>query len=275
MAESGGPISHKGYKLERDVAAIYQTLGAKVEQEISLAGNWIDILVTEKTSSGSEIRSAIECKAYAAPVAADIVNRVGGLAFLLKKRGLIDRAVLVSTNGFTNKARAVALEHNIELITLDDLQQRVRGREEDVQKAAEEIGRAHFIATTSTERPKRVFVIMPFAKEFDDVYLLGVREVAEKLGLVVERADDIEHNEQILDVIQQSIRTCDIVVADTTYQNPNVFYEVGYSHSAGVPTILISRAEQQIPFDLRAMNHIFYETIVDLREKLENASGQH
>ena len=122
---------------------------------------------------------------------------------------------------------------------------------------------------TTQQHSKSIFVVMPFSKEFDDAYTLGIREVAEKLGFVVERADSIEHNGQILEVIQEKIRACDVVVADATFQNPNVFYEIGYSHAFQKPTVLISRADESVPFDLRTINHIFYETIVELRQKLE------
>lgn len=260
----------RGYALEREVAAIYRFLGGKVEHDVSLAGNQIDILVTEQTSSGATIKYAVECKAYSRPVGVDVINSFGAISYLLKNRGLIDKAVLVSTNGFTNQARSSASEHNIELLELSDLQQRIKGREEAVRNAEQDY--IESVERVSRELPqtRRIFVVMPFAKEFDDVYILGIREVAEKLGYVVERADDIEHNGQILDLIQQKIRDCDLAVADTSSQNPNVFYEVGFAHAAGVPTILITRSGQAIPFDLQSMNHIFYETIVVLRERLEN-----
>jgi hypothetical protein len=120
----------------------------------------------------------------------------------------------------------------------------------------------------SQNRPLRLFVIMPFKKEFRDVYILGIRDVAERLGMKVERADDLEHNEGVLDVILERIRMCDVVVADTTGQNPNVFYELGHSHAIGRKTIIISRRGQGLPFDIRHKNHVFYDTIVDLRQKL-------
>jgi len=85
----------------------------------------------------------------------------------------------------------------------------------------------------------------------------------------VERADDIEHSKNILDLIREKIRTLDAVVADTTGQNPNVFYEVGYSHAAQTPTILTSRRDSKIPFDLQSHHHVFYEDTVQLCEKLE------
>ena len=258
----------KGYELEREVATIYRALGAQVEHNVSLAGNQIDILIAEQTSSGSTVRSAIECKAYTRPVGIDIISSFSAISRLLKDRALIDRAILVSTNGFTAQARSAAKEHSVDLLELGDLQQRVRGHAEEVKQAEIQVEHEQREATTQ-QHSKSIFVVMPFSKEFDDAYTLGIREVAEKLGFVVERADSIEHNGQILEVIQEKIRACDVVVADATFQNPNVFYEIGYSHAFQKPTVLISRADESVPFDLRTINHIFYETIVELRQKLE------
>ena len=118
-------------------------------------------------------------------------------------------------------------------------------------------------------KPTRIFVAMPFTRALNDVYLLGVREVAERLGCVVERADEVEHNGYIVSVIQELVRASDILIADTTARNPNVFYEVGYAHALGKPTVLICQEGEDIPFDIKAVNLIIYGSIVELREKLE------
>lgn len=259
----------KGYEFERSVAAIFRALGAKVEQDVAVAGNQIDIMVIEQTPSGSTTRTAVECKAYVRPVGVDVINSFAVISQLLRQRGLIDKAILVAAAGFTKQAREAAREHNVELLEFADLQQRAHGHEQAIKKATQEVEMEHQKSVKSSVRPKRLFAVMPFSKEFDDVYLLGIRDVAEKLGLVVERADDIQHNEGILDVILERLSTCDVVVADTTHQNPNVFYEVGYSHGLKKATILIARKGQEIPFDLSGINHIFYDTLVDLRTKLE------
>jgi nucleoside 2-deoxyribosyltransferase len=115
----------------------------------------------------------------------------------------------------------------------------------------------------------KVFVLMPFAKDFEDVYVLGIRDVAEGLGLVVERADEIEHSENILDAIRARIRAADAIIGDTTGSNPNVFYEIGYAHALERPTLLIARKGSHVPFDLRSINHIMYETILELREGIK------
>ncbi|HEX4000980.1 MAG TPA: hypothetical protein VHX65_20715 [Pirellulales bacterium] len=109
---------------------------------------------------------------------------------------------------------------------------------------------------------------MPFSDEYNDVYLLGIRDAAEKLGIVAERADEIQHNDSIPDVIRQRINRSDVVIAETTKHNPNVYYEVGLAHGIGRPTVLICRKADTIPFDLAAINHIVYGSISDLREML-------
>jgi nucleoside 2-deoxyribosyltransferase len=269
MSEDSKAAAASALEFERQVAAIYRALGADVEHNAVIAGNQVDVLVRERTASGTTLRMAIETKAYTRPVGVDVTNSFAAIAALLRQRGLIDRAVLVSRSGFTPQARASADAHGVELLEYADLEQRARGSTISIQAArtelaSEDLQKAHNIAT-----PKRIFVMMPFADTFQDVYILGIRDVAEKLGYVVERADDIEHNDEILGVIQEGIRSADAIVADLTGQNPNVFYEVGFAHAIAKPTILIARSGERTPFDLQSFNQILYATIADLREKLE------
>jgi hypothetical protein len=56
------------------------------------------------------------------------------------------------------------------------------------------------------------------------------RYVARRLGLVAERADDIQYNGQILDVILEKIKKYGFIIGDLPGNNANVFYEVGNSH---------------------------------------------
>ena len=259
----------RGYQFEREVAAIYRTLGARVEQDVALAGNQIDIVIEEATPSASKIRTAIECKDYSRPAGVDVVNQFGSLIALLKQRGLTDRGALVTSHGFTHQARAAAKEMGLDLLEFADLQQQVQGKAAELKAAEVEVDRARIKTAESRIEPPRIFVLMPFAFEFGDVYLLGIRDVAERLGFVVDRADDIEHNENILDVIQKSIRQCDVVVADMSGRNPNVFYEIGYAHALDRPTILLCRKDDKVPFDLQSINYIGYASITELRERLE------
>jgi hypothetical protein len=261
--------SQRGYQFEREVAAIYRALGARVEQDVAVAGNQIDVVAEEETRSGSRIKTVIECKYFSRPVGIDVVNQFASLFGLFKGRRLADKATIVTNSGFTKQAREAAEELGIELLEFADLQQRVQGLASELKAAETEMDEARRRAVTIKQAAPHIFVVMPFADEFNDVYVLGIRDVAEKLGFVVQRADDIEHNSNILEVIERQIRQCDVVVADMTGRNANVFYEIGFALALERPTILICRKGEPVPFDLQAINHIAYSSIVDLKERLE------
>jgi len=260
-------------QFEQRVAAIYRALGARVEHNVSLAGNQIDVLVSEETPSGTSLRTAVECKSFSRPVGVDTVNAFAGLVILLRQRGIVDKAVLVSKSGFTTQARAAGEAHGVDLVEMADLEHKAIGKEANVLEAEEKVKQQAISEDNMTHgapSPKRAFVVMPFSSEFNDVYVLGIREVAEQLGLVAERADSIEHNQSIPEVIRHKIAECDVVIADTSLHNPNVFYEVGLAHGIAKDTIIICRDAKTIPFDLAAINHIVYSSIVELRDKLKS-----
>lgn len=260
----------QGLEFERRVAAIFRSLGAAVEHNTSLAGNQIDILVSEATKAGTPVRTAIECKALSKPVGVDAINAFSGVAFLLRSRGLIDKASIVSLSGFSQQARNAAEKHGVDLLEVVDLEQQLKGKESEFPEAMRELERAEQAEKESSEpAPKRAFVVMPFAREFNDLYILGIREVAESLGMIVVRADEIQHNESIPEIIRRSIAETDIVIAEISNKNPNVMYEVGLAHATDKETILICDDAKTIPFDLTSINHIAYSGIVELRDKLK------
>lgn len=78
-----------GYNFEREVAAIYRTLGAKVSVDVGLAGSQIDILLKETTETGSEVTVAIECKSTKRSIGIDSVVSFASIAQLLKQRAIL------------------------------------------------------------------------------------------------------------------------------------------------------------------------------------------
>jgi hypothetical protein len=104
-----------------------------------------------------------------------------------------------------------------------------------------------------------VFVLMPFDKKFEDVYKLAIKPACEKAGAYAERVDDQIFQESILQRIYSQIAKADIIIADMTGRNPNVFYETGYAHALGKQVILLTNKTEDIPFDLKHYYHIIYE----------------
>jgi nucleoside 2-deoxyribosyltransferase len=115
------------------------------------------------------------------------------------------------------------------------------------------------------------FVLMPFDAAFDDVYKLGIKETAEKLGIRAERVDEqIFHKENILERIYNQIDAADLIIADLTGRNPNVFYETGYAHAKRKLCLLLTSRADDIPFDLKHHRHLIYgDSIQNLRQALE------
>jgi len=115
-----------------------------------------------------------------------------------------------------------------------------------------------------------VFVLMPFAASFNDLYQLGIKAACENVGAYAERVDEQLFQESILERIYNQISKADVIIADTTGQNPNVFYEIGYAHALGKTVILITKEVKDIPFDLQHYPHVIHEgSITSLIPKLE------
>lgn len=115
------------------------------------------------------------------------------------------------------------------------------------------------------------FVLMPFDTAFDDIYKLGIKETAKELNIKAERVDEQIYEELILEQIYKQINIADIIIADMTGQNPNVFYEVGYAHAKNKTCILLTKDTNDIPFDLKHHKHIIYkESISNLKKSLKS-----
>lgn len=112
------------------------------------------------------------------------------------------------------------------------------------------------------------FVLMPFDSSFNDLYRFGIKEPAAKLGIVAERVDEQLFQEGILERIYRQIDAADMIIADMSTRNENVFYEVGYSHAKDKLCILATSDPDDIPFDLKHRRHIIYGSINELAERL-------
>jgi len=125
----------------------------------------------------------------------------------------------------------------------------------------------------STTPKPFVFVLMPFDDKLKDRYKFGIQGAAEDVGAYAERVDDQMFTEGILERIFNQINKADVIVADMTGRNSNVFYEVGYAHALGKIVLLLTENVEDIPFDLNYKQHIVHggkiETIrSELTERL-------
>lgn len=124
--------------------------------------------------------------------------------------------------------------------------------------------------------PIKVFVMMPFKKEFDAIYEDVIKPEAEGLHFEIIRVDEIAGPGLILEDIRRQIERSHVVVAEVSTPNPNVFYELGYAHALNKPAVLLARreSEREMPFDIRPYRAIFYDDSIagkkHVQEQLRN-----
>lgn len=109
--------------------------------------------------------------------------------------------------------------------------------------------------------PGTCFVIMPFAKEFTPIFKTIQRAVKGEHGFTCTRTDELRGGGHIIEDILNGIAASELIVADVTGRNANVYYELGIAHMAKPveKVILLSQAVNEIPFDLRQFRHIVYK----------------
>jgi hypothetical protein len=95
-------------------------------------------------------------------------------------------------------------------------------------------------------------------KRYDDLIKEALLKADPRLEIT--RADDVAIPGTITSDILTRIMHSDVVVADVTYPNPNVFYELGLRHSCRVGTIIIrDKNGPRAPFDIAHLRHLEYE----------------
>ena len=85
----------------------------------------------------------------------------------------------------------------------------------------------------------------------DEKYDLVFEPVLIELGYKVTRADKIGTPGLISDEIIERITNDNLVIADISDENPNVFYELAIRNAVHKPIIVFKGENQRIPFDMQ------------------------
>lgn len=134
---------------------------------------------------------------------------------------------------------------------------------------------------------KTCFIIMAIGDQLDaqgnvivtqqklrEDYDLIIKEAIIKAspGMEVVRADDVFNPGTMSTDIMMRIMKSDFVIADITYPNPNVFYELGLRHACKPGTIIIKNetVNNNVPFDISHLRHFKYTTDVKGLNKLSS-----
>lgn len=136
--------------------------------------------------------------------------------------------------------------------------------------AAASVARAPSTSIMTSEHAQfesTCFYIAPIGDEgseprkHSDLFLGSIVEPAlEQFQLKVIRADTIDKpgiiTRQIIDYIMRSR----LVIADLSFHNPNVFYELALRHAVKLPIVQLIRTVDRVPFDVNQMRTIQIDT---------------
>lgn len=108
------------------------------------------------------------------------------------------------------------------------------------------------------EKKNRVFLISQVGdkgtdvrKRADNIADYIVKPVAETFGLEVLRSDRDPTPGPVTSQLLRSILDSRVAIADLTGRNPNVYYELCFAHSFGVPVIILVYKVATLSFDVK------------------------
>ncbi len=130
------------------------------------------------------------------------------------------------------------------------------------------------------------FVIAPIGEQgsatrtrSDQVLKYIIRAAAEKKGYKVVRADEISEPGIITSQVINHLVSDDVVIADLSESNANVFYELAVRHAVRKPVIQLMEDNEALPFDVATtrtiyINHHDLESVEqgkkDIRSQLDS-----
>lgn len=190
--------------------------------------------------------------------------------FLVDELNLSDEHALEAVELFIVNAREIGLLRTLSgaerILTLDHLLDLLPSAGEAAakreQEGSDEVASARtptHASAPATDLASSCFYITPIGddgtdqRKHADLVLSQIVEPAiEALGLslVVVRADRLTRPGMISQQILQYVLGSRLVVADLSFHNPNVFYELAIRHATGLPTVLLSRTLEKVPFDI-------------------------
>lgn len=140
-----------------------------------------------------------------------------------------------------------------------------------VQKLAQD-------STNASDWDSVCFYITPIGSEdsverkHSDLFLSSIVQPAlEELGLTVVRADQIGEPGMITTQVLEYLKRSKLAIADLSYLNPNVFYEVALRHALRLPVVQLIRKADRLPFDVNQSRTLVFDTsdIYSLVPKLQ------
>ena len=107
-------------------------------------------------------------------------------------------------------------------------------------------------------------------RKHSDLVMGSIIEPAlSEFQLKLVRADGIDKPGVITNQIYEYLTRSRLVIADLSYHNPNVFYELAVRHSTGKPIVELIRSIDKIPFDV-SQNRVLVMDLTDIYSFVPN-----
>ncbi len=109
-------------------------------------------------------------------------------------------------------------------------------------------------------------------RKHSDLFMASlVTPALEELGLIVIRADQIGEPGMITSQVLEYLKRARLAIADLSYLNPNVFYEVALRRALRLPVVQLIRKADRLPFDVNQSRTLVFDTtdIYSLVPKLQ------
>ena len=128
---------------------------------------------------------------------------------------------------------------------------------------------------------KRCFVISPIGdagtdirKNADQLYQHIIMPVCEKCGFSTQGVDELNTSDSITQEIFDVLNEYELVIADLTGHNPNVFFEIGYRTKSQKPIIYLNSKNEILPFDMSTIRTFEYDLtdldmVIATKDRLE------
>ena len=129
--------------------------------------------------------------------------------------------------------------------------------------------------------PRPAFVAMPYGPPWFQTVRDLIVSAASVSGFVAEISKDLGTPGLITDQIWHGIRRAEVIVADISGNNPNVFYELGLAHALGKEVVITAQGAERPPFDVSTARLLRYELHdlssleVELRKAFASVSARY
>jgi len=148
------------------------------------------------------------------------------------------------------------------------------------------LNRGVYAIRTKDEEDKNMktcFVVSPIGdadseirKNADKLLKYIIEPVCDNFKVV--RVDQENDAGSITQAILEHLETADLVIADISGHNPNVFYEMGFRRRTGKPIIHLKSRDEKIPFDISAIRTFDYDltdldSVESIKDRLRKTIG--